>query len=445
MTPIKRSLIDRGIHYCLLSVIPGAVERLLLVTPRFLLRWLANRLYPRLESDSSYRISMNMQPDAVYQYVNRAINDLNRDYVAGFIRSAFLCDGIFRPYLRKRAAARYGVRIPQVIAFSVLNACNLRRVGCYAAEHAETAILPLEIIRTRIIGDANALGTGLFVVLGGEPLLYPEIVDIVRNRSSLFGIYTNGYFLDDAKADFFAQSGNVVIFFGVGGYGKSTDEQRGKGTFEIVRRKMQMLKDRGAPFGLSILVTSRNWEEVSSKQFIDDAIGWGAFNVSYFLYGPLGRRARMELMLSAGDRASFNERVDALQREAPLGILNEMNHTCWAAAGNWGMLHVTACGDIEPCFAIHYSADNIYRASLLDALQSRLFTDIQKEAYELDRGCIMRDRTGSVLSVCSAAGATPTQPKAQSQYEHLAQLQTSAEGKGEIQSHEGGAAAGGHF
>lgn len=414
------------LYYAFTVLLAGAIEKILLLIPKKIMLSVAMRLHKRFEDDKTYRLSLNKNVDVFREYVKRGLQNLNKSYIAAYFRSSLFCNGIIWPYLREKNEKKHNVHVPQMIAFSVTNKCNLRCFGCYSSEHSKDS-LPFSIIESKIIRAGNSIGIGLFTVLGGEPFLYPHILDLTKNKSSFFAIYTNGYFLDTEKIDKLSKMGNVGVFFGIGGFEKSTDKMRGEGAFRVAREKMEMLRQRGAPFGLSIMVTKENWQEVSSLSFIDEVIGWGAFNLSYFLYGPIGREPKIDLVLSCKEKIIFNNRIENITKTKPINILNEMNQRCDAGASNKGMIHVTAKGDIEPCFAIHYSTENIFRSTLLEALKSKFFLEIQKTNSELSCGCIVHESTQKVVSCVRESRASVTQPQAETQYKNFIKEQKSRE------------------
>lgn len=416
---IKPRLMDNILSSILIKFFAAGMEKIWFLIPKQILCFLVRKLCIKYQHPLSN--FLNMDAESFKKYIEKGLSEINKYNILGLLRSAFFSNGIIRPLIRKRFFTKYNMKIPCMIAFSVTNKCNLKCFGCYSSEHFKDTI-PYNIVKNKIVKAGNTLGVGFFTVLGGEPLLYPQIIDLVKNnRSSYFFIYTNGYYLDEKMADFFSKAGNVGIFFGMAGYRKSTDKQRGDGTFDIVREKMKMLKDRKTPFGISILVTRENWEEVSSLSFIDDIISWGGYNLSYFLYFPFGRDPKIDLVLNCKERANFNDRINLIIKTKPLWILNEMNRSCWAGASNRGMLHINAAGDIEPCIGIHFSTHNIFTSTLVDTIHSKLFLDIQKINSKIKSRCLMHDALGDVINCCSLLHASPTQNKAAKQYSDFIQ------------------------
>ncbi len=103
------------------------------------------------------------------------------------------------------------------------NMCNLRCLGCYAAENArpDKKILEKDKIKL-VINHIINLGCDKIDILGGEPLMYEELPFIVqhfkkKNFKSFFGIVTNGILLDYKKACRFKNVGLDQITFSLDG------------------------------------------------------------------------------------------------------------------------------------------------------------------------------------------------------------------------------------
>jgi cyclic pyranopterin phosphate synthase len=90
------------------------------------------------------------------------------------------------------------------LRISVTDRCNLRCVYCMPAEHVRW--IPREDLLTRdeivrVVEAGAAMGLSKIRLTGGEPLVHPEIVELVRDIASLDGIEevsltTNGMLLE---------------------------------------------------------------------------------------------------------------------------------------------------------------------------------------------------------------------------------------------------------
>ena len=87
--------------------------------------------------------------------------------------------------------------IPHSFVLSLTSECNLTCDHCYARVYSETKVLPKKVLEG-IMEQASSLGCFFFVLTGGEPMLYPDLLDILGNhRDCLFILITNGTLVSD--------------------------------------------------------------------------------------------------------------------------------------------------------------------------------------------------------------------------------------------------------
>ena len=93
--------------------------------------------------------------------------------------------------------------------------CNYRCPYCYAVDESmdySTEMSPDEI--RNAIEQARELGARKIVILGGEPLVYPKLREMIRFIVSLgmgAEIFTNGALMTEELADFFCKQGCRVV------------------------------------------------------------------------------------------------------------------------------------------------------------------------------------------------------------------------------------------
>ncbi|MEI6072412.1 MAG: radical SAM protein [Verrucomicrobiae bacterium] len=93
--------------------------------------------------------------------------------------------------------------------------CNFRCPYCYVADPASEAkeLTPDEI--RGAIDQSYELGARRLIILGGEPMLYPHLQDMVRHIASKgmeIELFTNGTNVTPEMADFFFGHGVKVVF-----------------------------------------------------------------------------------------------------------------------------------------------------------------------------------------------------------------------------------------
>jgi MoaA/NifB/PqqE/SkfB family radical SAM enzyme len=311
-------------------------------------------------------------------YVYRASLFFEANHLAGW----FLVNGLGNALRRMWFQRKYRFSVPISLLIDPTSACNLKCRGCWAADYGKKDELSFEELDS-IFSEAKKLGINDIVMSGGEPLMRKD--DILRlcqkhNRLT-FALYTNGTLIDAAFADELARIGNLIVFISIEGFRENTDFRRGKGTFDNVVAAMDLLKERDIGFGFSICYHARNYEEVSSEEFLDFLTEKGAWMGWMFIYMPIGSNADASLCLSGEQRRYVKDRIEAFRKKNRFTIIDFANlghkaFGCVAAANEFA--HINAHGDMEPCAFYHYSDTNIHGKSLTEALASPFFRHFRK-------------------------------------------------------------------
>lgn len=282
---------------------------------------------------------------------------------------------------RNQVAEEIGANVPAAILIDPTSACNLNCDGCWAGEYNKAHKLEPELFN-RIITEARELGIHWIVLSGGEPFVYPQLLDVIgEHPNSFFMAYTNGTLINEKVADRLAELGNLSPSFSLEGWQEQTDARRGTGTFEKVTDAMDRLRERGVFFGASITAMRNNVDELFSDAFIDFLIDKGALYIWSFHYVPVGRNPNVDLMLTTEQRLWLADKVTELRRNKPVFIAdfwNDGHYTEGCIAGGRQYFHINAAGDVEPCAFVHFAVDNIKEKSVKEVLQNPFFLAYQQ-------------------------------------------------------------------
>jgi hopanoid biosynthesis associated radical SAM protein HpnH len=116
-------------------------------------------------------------------------------------------------YIAKKKITRQK-KFPLVLMLEPLHACNLTCTGCgRIREYSQT--IKDKLTLEECLASVDEAGTPIVSICGGEPLIYPEIGDLVQqilNRRKHIYLCTNGVFLEK-KLDLFKPSNR--FFFNV--------------------------------------------------------------------------------------------------------------------------------------------------------------------------------------------------------------------------------------
>jgi MoaA/NifB/PqqE/SkfB family radical SAM enzyme len=311
-----------------------------------------------------------------YRVFNTLSEHKRRRIFQSLFLNAWFLGGRKRDYCEKTL----GFRPPFILILSPTLKCNLRCKGCYTLGYGMGHELPLELA-ARILKECEELGIYFVTMLGGEPMVYPHLFDLIeRHPGIFFQIYTNGTLLTRENAQRFADYGNVAVVLSIEGGEEETDSWRGKGVYRKIMQAFEYLNTVGITIGTSATVTRQNVEVVSSDEFIDKMIALGSFAQMYFLYIPVNGMADFSLMVTPEQRDHLRRRVLTIRNTKPMFVLDFWNdgpYVNGCIAGGRRYFHINAKGDVEPCVYTHIASDNIRNASLAQALNSPLFRDIR--------------------------------------------------------------------
>ena len=129
---------------------------------------------------------------------------------------------------RFKQRAKQGVYFPPFLYLSILNSCNLRCQGCWVDVKSPRESIELERLH-RLINEAKSHGNSFFGLLGGEPFMHPQLLDLVEQQSDVyFQIFTNGQLITDKAAERLRRAGNATPLISIEGREVVSDQRRGK-------------------------------------------------------------------------------------------------------------------------------------------------------------------------------------------------------------------------
>jgi MoaA/NifB/PqqE/SkfB family radical SAM enzyme len=255
--------------------------------------------------------------------------------------------------------------------------CNLRCVYCYASSGKK---LHNELTREEIasaLDQAIALGARRIIVIGGgEPLLYPGVMDIMRKlreRGIIVDLFTNGTLITPEVArELFAMGVSPVVKL------NSMREQvqdalaAVPGTFRAIQEGLRNLLAAGypsadAPLGVETIICRQNIDELPGMWVWARERGI----VPYFEMITFQGRAKRQLDLNVSSeelRRVFFE-LSRIDREQ-FGFVWEPHPPIAALSCNRHEYSCTlnAQGYIQPCVGVDMFIGNIRHAPLAEIL-----------------------------------------------------------------------------
>lgn len=375
---------------------------------------------------AAIRNVINDKDSNMYQLIMKVMNETDTDVLKTVFENFFINANLAGWKKQEEYRQKYNCNIPWTILLDPTSACNLHCTGCWAAEYGNKLNLTFDEIDS-IITQGKEMGVYFYIYTGGEPLVRKDdLIAICRKHNDCqFLSFTNATLIDEEFADEMLSVRNFIPAVSVEGFEEATDDRRGQGTFAKVKEAMVIMKRKKLPFGLSCCYTSRNIESISSLEFIDQMVEWGARFVWYFHYMPVGNDAVPELLPTCEQRKYMYHQIRHIRASRPIFAMdfqNDGQYVGGCIAGGRRYLHINANGDCDPCVFIHYSNVNIRETSLLDALQSPVFKayhDGQPFNDNHLRPCPMLENPNKLREIIKVSGAHSTDLQSPESAEHL--------------------------
>lgn len=332
--------------------------------------------------------SNEISNSALTKMLNKSIGFLIEDLIKIALSDFSSAKSIMKILLKQKSTAgirsKYedsGLHVPPFMIASITSTCNLKCKGCYDREKKHNCSLELsENEWSDIFRQAKDLGMSFILLAGGEPLTKSNIIrECMEFPEIIFPMFTNGLLINEEWVDFFVACRNLIPIVSIEGDKNQTDNRRGEGVFERVSSSFDLLKKRNIFYGISMTVTSENFDSISDKKFIKGYIEKGCKVFFFIEYVPFDSTTE-NLVISEAQRIELDNRLREL-REKYKGIFiafpgDEKEFGGCLAAGR-GFIHINSMGSVEACPFAPYSDVNLKNSTLKEALKSPLLSEIR--------------------------------------------------------------------
>ncbi len=307
-----------------------------------------------------------------------------------------------------------GEFFPPFLYVSIINSCNLRCQGCWVDVAAKQHVIDLPAIN-RLIAESKKMGNSFFGILGGEPFMHPEVLEIFERHSDCyFQVFTNGQLIDDAVAKRLRKAGNVTPLVSIEGTEIISDVRRGKP--EVYSRSMEGLHAclrNKLLTGVCTSLCASNIDDLLTEKWVDRLIEMGAMYMWYHTYRAVGPDPHPELCLTPEQQRRVRQFVVDTRATKPIAVVDayydgDGKALCPAATGFTH--HVSPWGDIEPCPIVQFAKESIHDARPLGDVigGSEFLRDFRKLAATSTRGCIVLERPDLLKELVEKHGARDT-------------------------------------
>ncbi len=313
----------------------------------------------------------------------------------------------------KQGAAR-GEYFPPFLYLSILNSCNLRCQGCWVDVAADRVAIDLETL-DRTITDAKKHGNVFFGILGGEPFMHPELLDLLaKHPDCYFQIFTNGQFITEKIAKRLRELGNATPLISIEGREVTSDERRGnKHVFERTLRGLRACLKEKLLTGVATSVCQTNIGELCTEKWLRELIDFGVHYVWFHTYRPVGPKMNPALALTPQQLVDVRRFVVEMRTKMPIGIVDAYyDHRGQALCPmSTGISHhVNPKGEIEPCPIIQFATENIRDSrGIYETMRDSAFLrDFRELSARETRGCVVLERPDLVKELVHKHGARDT-------------------------------------
>lgn len=266
--------------------------------------------------------------------------------------------------------------VPDVsmVAWNISARCNLRCAHCYIGPEALDGDTDGTSWR-ETADEIAALGAGAVFLAGGEPLLHPEIDDVIRrlhDGGSHVFLNTNALLLTAERCRALIAAGLDGIIVGFDGIDEPTyDAIRGRKTYARAIAGLHVARQEGLGVEVDFTLNRRNIHQLAQLPAWGDAMGLARITIKRYVPRP-GSRADAELRLDppslhiayatllaatpdlttrAGCRVFAHDPL-MIVAKSEAGCLREediLREDCNAGAYVRGWIGVDAQGLVSPC------------------------------------------------------------------------------------------------
>ncbi len=310
-----------------------------------------------------------------------------------------------------------GENFPAFQFISVTDDCNLACQGCWVTKGAKSASLDLSALN-KIITDSKKHGSYFFGILGGEPLMYKDLMSLFRSHPDCyFQLFTNGTLLTAKVTAELKKVANVTPLISLEGNEVVADIRRGSNhVFQRTVSAIETATSHGLITGVAISVCKSNIEMALSDEFIEMLHSRGVIYLWYYIYRPTGENPHYELALSPDEILRLRRFLVDGRTHYPIVLIDSY----WGADGEpfcpaaEGLSHhINPDGNIEPCPVIQFSCDNIRDGDLKTVYENSSFIkDFKSEINQQTRGCILMENPKWLATFAAEHDASNTSNRA---------------------------------
>jgi MoaA/NifB/PqqE/SkfB family radical SAM enzyme len=277
----------------------------------------------------------------------------------------------FLPRLLRRL--RDGHPMPVTLQIVDEIRCGARCSHClFSAYTVRGEGLSLEEL-SGLLDQAEAMDIGHVYLMGADPFhrANPDayLSMLAQHRRQIFYLFTEGQRLEERHLAAIQRAGNIVPMLNIDGLEAATDARKGPGSWVRVSALLERLRAHRVPWFVTTMVSTANYEHVTSEPYLDHLEAMGAWIVAYLPYTPVDAHAEQGMVLSDAQRAELFQRslrLNGWRRRLVVMDMLGMEQELTSCPAGTQTLTVYHDGTVAPCAAIPigHRSSNVRERSL---------------------------------------------------------------------------------
>lgn len=307
---------------------------------------------------------------------------------------------------------KQGIHFPPFLFISIINSCQLRCQGCWVDVASPRKMITLDEMNA-IINDAKKHGNSFFGILGGEPFMHPQLLQILEaHPDCYFQIFTNGQLITDEVARELRRIGNATPLISIEGTEIVSDDRRGR--LNVLNKTLEGVancRKHKLITGVATSVCKTNLDMVD-EAWLRKLIDMGVHYAWFHTYRVVGPKPTASLALTPEEVLRVRRFAVEMRKKLPIAIVDAYwddkgEALCPMATGV--SHHIGPGGDIEPCPIIQFAKETVRDGGIYDLMtKSEFLRDFRETAAQTTRGCIVLERPDLVRDLVVKHGARDT-------------------------------------
>lgn len=293
---------------------------------------------------------------------------------------------------------------PAFVMISVTESCNLRCSGCWVSVGGRKQLSVEQL--SGIINESKKQGSYFFGILGGEPLMYKGLLDVIEQHPDCyFQIFTNATLITDEIAQRMSRLGNITPLISIEGLREESDARRGRdNVYDRTLAGLRACRKAKLIFGVAASIGQSNFDELVTRKHIEDMAREGAAYLWYYIYRPVGKNPMVENALSKEQILYLRRFLVEQRMDAPLFLIDTYwddkgRAMCPAATGM--SHHISPSGAVEFCPPMQMACETVNHngSNLIEIFNnSEFLAAFRRMTAEDSRGCILLENPQKMLS-----------------------------------------------